>query len=290
MSRAGEHGTRFCAGGGLESAGMTQRELNLPPRNAAALAALAMGVTGLILAPLQIGGVLGLVAMVLGVVALRRGTRRGRAVGGIITGLLAVVVAVATLAIFILVPRMVARNRENTAAENLRRLARATTTYGADWNKAAPEHMALLWPYLGDMSRVVRDPRAGGAGPGMRGRGRWLPPVGDLPAFERALDEVSDFWYAAPGSLGDARLITFYDRWVGGVHRLVAFADGHVERLAPGSAELHRVVERNNEARVARHLAPLALDLDAPPPAPAAPASAASSAPGAGASQPAPEK
>lgn len=244
---------------------MRQHDLNLPPRNAPALAALALGVTGLILSPLQIGGLLGLTAVVVGVVALRGGARRGRAVAGIVTGVLAVVVAAGTLAAFIVVPRMIAGSRENAAAANLRRLGEAMATYGAEWGGAAPGQMGLLWPYMGDMSRVVRDPRVGG--PGMRGRGRGgLPPHADMAALEKALDDVSDFWYAAPGSVRDGRLITFYDRWTGGSHRLVAFADGHVERFVPGSAELHAAVERNNRAREGLGLAGLAEDLDVPPP------------------------
>lgn len=68
------------------------------PRNGMGTAALVLGIIGFLLAIVVVGGLLGIVAVVLGVVALgrvRRGeaTNRGVAVAGIVTGALAIVVA-----------------------------------------------------------------------------------------------------------------------------------------------------------------------------------------------------
>ena len=69
------------------------------PRNGLGTAALVLGILGLVLSLVVVGGPLGLIAVILGIVGLvrvRRGqaTNGGVAVAGIITGALAVVVAV----------------------------------------------------------------------------------------------------------------------------------------------------------------------------------------------------
>ena len=68
------------------------------PRNGIGTAALVLGIIGLALAVVVFGGLLGLVAVILGMVALgrvRRGeaTNRGVAWAGIITGVLAIALA-----------------------------------------------------------------------------------------------------------------------------------------------------------------------------------------------------
>jgi membrane-bound ClpP family serine protease len=68
------------------------------PRNGIGTAALVLGVIGLVLAVLVLGGLLGIVAVILGIVGLgrvRRGeaNNRGVAIGGIVTGALAILLA-----------------------------------------------------------------------------------------------------------------------------------------------------------------------------------------------------
>jgi hypothetical protein len=68
------------------------------PRNGLGTAALVLGIIGFLLAVLVIGGLLGIVAVVLGIVALgrvRRGeaNNRGVAIGGIVMGALAILLA-----------------------------------------------------------------------------------------------------------------------------------------------------------------------------------------------------
>jgi hypothetical protein len=68
------------------------------PRNGLGTAALVCGIVGFLLAIVVLGGILGIVAVVLGIVALgrvRRGeaNNRGVAIGGIVTGALAIVLA-----------------------------------------------------------------------------------------------------------------------------------------------------------------------------------------------------
>ena len=69
------------------------------PRNGMGTAALVLGIVGLVLSFFLIGGLLGLVAVILGIVGLRRVRRgeannRGVAIAGIVTGALAILVAV----------------------------------------------------------------------------------------------------------------------------------------------------------------------------------------------------
>ncbi len=76
----------------------------LPPRNGYGTAALVLGLVGLALSIVLIGAVPGLLAIIFGAIGRSRARRReatngGAALAGIITGLLAVVVAVALVAV-----------------------------------------------------------------------------------------------------------------------------------------------------------------------------------------------
>jgi Domain of unknown function (DUF4190) len=73
------------------------------PRNGAGVAALVLGVVGLVLTLLvlsaPLGGLLGLLAVILGIIGIRRAgrreaTNRGQAVSGLITGILALALGV----------------------------------------------------------------------------------------------------------------------------------------------------------------------------------------------------
>ncbi len=69
-------------------------------RNGLGTAALVLGIVGLLISWLVVGGVLGLVAIGLGIAGLRRvsrreATNRGRCIGGIVLGVLSVLVAAA---------------------------------------------------------------------------------------------------------------------------------------------------------------------------------------------------
>jgi Domain of unknown function (DUF4190) len=71
---------------------------NPAPRNGIGTAALVLGVIGFLLAIIVLGGLLGIVAIILGIVGLsrvRRGeaTNRGSAIAGIVLGALAVLLA-----------------------------------------------------------------------------------------------------------------------------------------------------------------------------------------------------
>lgn len=65
------------------------------PSNSLAIASLVLGIVGIVAAILIaiVGGVVGIVAVVLGIVARRRPGLRGLALGGIITGAVAIVIA-----------------------------------------------------------------------------------------------------------------------------------------------------------------------------------------------------
>ncbi len=74
------------------------------PRNGLGTAALVLGVLGILLAIFLIGGLLGVLAIILGVVGLgrvRRGdaNNRGVAIGGIVTGVIAVLLVAGIVAL-----------------------------------------------------------------------------------------------------------------------------------------------------------------------------------------------
>jgi prepilin-type processing-associated H-X9-DG protein len=238
------------------------------PRNALAVASLALGITGLVLSPLIVGAIFGLAGVILGLVALARGPRKAMATGGIVTGALALPIALAVAVLLLFAGSLRQKRNETASLTNLKRLSIALAVYGAEWDGAAPGHLANLAPYVGDLNRLIHDPRL------PRHRPAPLPRATNLPELEAALDRDCDYWYAGAGLiLRDPRFITFYDRGASGGRRLVAFADGHVEAFNTGSHELRAAVARNNEARAALKLPPLPLDLEGPPPtsAPLAP-------------------
>jgi general secretion pathway protein G len=69
------------------------------PRNAAALWALLLGIAALVLAPVIVGGLLGIVAAILAIVGLTRPQRKGLAIGGLVTGIVSL--PIAFLAVFV---------------------------------------------------------------------------------------------------------------------------------------------------------------------------------------------
>ena len=58
----------------------------MPARNDIAVAAMVVGIAALLLSPVVMGGVLGVVALILGIVGVMRPGKKGQAVTGIITG------------------------------------------------------------------------------------------------------------------------------------------------------------------------------------------------------------
>jgi hypothetical protein len=69
------------------------------PRNAAALWALLLGIAALVLAPVVIGGLLGVAAAILAIVGLTRPQRKGLAIAGLVTGIVSL--PIAFLAVFV---------------------------------------------------------------------------------------------------------------------------------------------------------------------------------------------
>jgi type II secretion system protein G len=70
---------------------------NTVPRNTLAVWALGLGIAGLVLSVVVVGGILGLVAAVLGIIAVTRPGRTGTAVTGIVMGGLSIPVAFVAL-------------------------------------------------------------------------------------------------------------------------------------------------------------------------------------------------
>lgn len=70
-------------------------------RNGMAIAALVLGIIGLVTSFVFIGGALGIVGLILGIVSLRTskrtGSGRGMAIGGIVTSILAIIATIALI-------------------------------------------------------------------------------------------------------------------------------------------------------------------------------------------------
>ena len=88
-------------------------QTGVTPRNGMAVSALTLGIIGLILSPVIIGVFLGIVAIILGILALRQPGRRGSAIVGIVTGVATLPVAVIAALLLALVPAL---GRARTAA------------------------------------------------------------------------------------------------------------------------------------------------------------------------------
>jgi len=69
------------------------------PRNKLGVRAMVVGIVGLVLAPVVLGGVVGLVALIVGIMAMTRPGKKGAAITGIVTG--ACAMPVAFIAMFI---------------------------------------------------------------------------------------------------------------------------------------------------------------------------------------------
>jgi general secretion pathway protein G len=83
------------------------------PRNTLAVWALILGIAGLVLSVVVIGGLLGLVALVLGILAVIRPGRKGMAVTGIVTGCLSLLVALVAMSFWLVV--ILAQGRADAA-------------------------------------------------------------------------------------------------------------------------------------------------------------------------------
>lgn len=75
------------------------------PQDGLATASLVFGIIGVLTALIILGGLLGVVGIVLGIVALgrrREGARKGMAVGGIVTGSIAVLITIGMIVVIAL--------------------------------------------------------------------------------------------------------------------------------------------------------------------------------------------
>ncbi|MFF0744062.1 DUF4190 domain-containing protein [Streptomyces sp. NPDC004111] len=101
---AGARGT-LSAWGTASSPGTAVPPHRTAPANGLARTALVLGVVGLSTSIFVIGGLVGGIGLVLGVVALatagRTGTGRGRALAGVVTSLIAIVVSALAAALFV---------------------------------------------------------------------------------------------------------------------------------------------------------------------------------------------
>ena len=99
---------------------------NVPGRSlpkGTAVASLVLGILGLLTSPFVFGGLLGLLAVILGVLALGKVKRgeadgRGLAVGGIVTGALAMLAAIGFLIVYIAVGSFLSTNSDSISELN----------------------------------------------------------------------------------------------------------------------------------------------------------------------------
>ena len=114
------HGSRDHAAGG--KGGWTPENCapNItPPRNALAAWAYGLGIASLVLSLVVVGGLVGLVAVVLGIIAVTRPGRKNMAVTGIVAGGLSVAFVTVFSWLFFLQahPRLEVARRQGTIAE-----------------------------------------------------------------------------------------------------------------------------------------------------------------------------
>jgi hypothetical protein len=151
--------------------------------------------------------------------------------------------------------------REIQAGVNMRGLAMATFIYAAQWSDFLPPRLGDLIPERAK-AQILKDPRV--AAVSITGPEATMPAAGD--------DAHCDFYYAGAGvRLHDVpkpdAFILLYDHPDAGLNRIMALADGHIEMVRGGSAELARLVADSNKQRKALKLPPLPAGLAGPPPA-----------------------
>ncbi len=127
----------------------------VPPGDGLAMTSLVLGMLSVIPG---IGVILGLVAILLGGLALhRKRPGRKRAIAGLTLGILG------TLFTFMLIGggfysyhayAVPMQDRDSCRRGNLSALSRGVQMYGADFNGAAPPNLAALAPYTGSLSPV----------------------------------------------------------------------------------------------------------------------------------------
>jgi hypothetical protein len=228
---------------------------DVPKANTLALSALILGIVAIFLPFL--GLLIGIAAVILGIIALKNPHRRGMAITGIITGGLAIpITAFLGLFLAILVPGLHAARtaaREAVAMSHMKAISSGLAMYAAQYNDRLPTT-------LGPAAAAY----AAGVGPAKSFEDPRLATHPGDPATG------FDFYFAAPGQKYAAlpqayQFVVLYDV-PGGTHRLVGFADGHIEKFLANSPELDVVVTDTNRSRAAMGLAPLPAGLNGPPP------------------------
>jgi hypothetical protein len=237
--------------------------------NGLAKTALGLGIAAIVTAVALIGGLIGVAAVVVGAVALRRPGERGKATAGIVTG--AVAIGLATVAGLVIAVGIVSRVRAHATATlsmlHLRQLSQGLELYCVENRDHLPPTLDQIGALMQGHGDALLDARLHGPSHPSTGSVPW-PDQTPVPC---------DFYYAGAGlKMSMMRPasdhIVIYDKPQPGQPRLLAFADGHVGALRPSSPELGDVVRTTNADRQQANLPPLPLDLAGPPPMPDAPA------------------
>lgn len=157
------------------------------------------------------------------------------------------------------------KEREGIATAHLKHLAKLAAKYAAASNNSLPSRVGdllrsdeYLYPFLND-PRVKESPFFPGR-------------ETDLNTRIAQAESHCDFYYAGAGvRLSDvsypSSFIVLYDHPDAGPNRLVAFADGHVEKRPASSPQLERFVADTNGQRTELKLPALPIGLSGPPPA-----------------------
>jgi hypothetical protein len=225
--------------------------------------ALFAGVIALISSVAVVGGLIGVAALVLGVKALRRmrasnGRLRGKsmAITGIVLGALAIPVALLAMGFSLLFPALLRYRREAEVAgtvNHMRIILDGCRQYAADDNDFLPPSLAPVVSLYSLPTGALRDVR--NTAPPMT-----QPAVDpDYGKYEAAVAAHCDFIYTGAGlrltAAGLDRIMILFAKAPASGHRLIGFADGHVENLAP--EEWPPVLQATNQALIARHHPPL---------------------------------
>jgi hypothetical protein len=135
--------------------------------------------------------------------------------------------------------------------------------YSSDNRGYLPPGIAYVGRYVGGTLSVLQDPRLHSGPVSLPAGNLWVSHSAEVEAH-------FDFVYTGAGlKLPQLRnlsaFIILYDQPIPGHSRLIAFADGHVERLRQDSAQLARDVETTNQMRESLNVPLLPVDLSGAP-------------------------
>lgn len=134
---------------------MNLEQDNLPDTTGGSGLAVASLVLGILSIPLLgIGAVLGLLAIVLGSISIRKSGVDKKATAGIVTGIVGLVVAIATFAIYMVVPYIQAANRDSARKTDASTIVSDIISHRTNNKGKMPTKYQLHTSHLSQISEI----------------------------------------------------------------------------------------------------------------------------------------